>query len=189
LVHLVWQIRRLDISDPGGAIKLRGEARFTGNLIPYGTDNGRWNLDFADKTHAHVVGCASGYGYCGSNTDSYVLATADFSPSMATGSASYEIPISVPPASAGFGLPRSVWPDPNRRQGRRSQPTGIRGRAVPSGRQATARGSSVAVRPARGTSRVSWAQCNPFVVHARRAMTYATSETCLCPREVAGRVS
>src|SRR4029077_4892255 len=39
-----------------------------------GADNGRWNLDFANGTIAHVIGCAS--SGCGAG---YVLSTADFS--------------------------------------------------------------------------------------------------------------
>jgi hypothetical protein len=65
----------IDISDPGGKIVPRGELVFDGTLASYGTDNGRWNLDFADGKTAHVLGC--GGSYCGSG-GAYLLTTADF---------------------------------------------------------------------------------------------------------------
>ena len=67
----------IDISDPGGKIAVRGEIVVDGTLVSYGTDNGRWNLDFADGKTAHVLGCGS--NYCGAPDGGYVLATADFS--------------------------------------------------------------------------------------------------------------
>ena len=67
----------IDISDPGGKIATRGEIVTDGTLVSYGTDNGRWNLDFADGKTAHVLGCGS--NYCGAPDGGYVLATADFS--------------------------------------------------------------------------------------------------------------
>jgi hypothetical protein len=67
----------IDISDPAGTIKLRGEAVFSGNLIDYGTDNGRWNLDFADGKTAHLLGRSVDANNPGVN-QSYVLAVADF---------------------------------------------------------------------------------------------------------------
>ncbi|MEP7050325.1 MAG: beta-propeller domain-containing protein [Pseudomonadota bacterium] len=66
----------IDISDPDGAIKIRGSLSFAGQLQYYGADNGRWNLDFADAKTAHVLAC--GQGYCGGN-QALLLATADFS--------------------------------------------------------------------------------------------------------------
>jgi hypothetical protein len=51
----------LDISDPGGKIRLRGSAVVQGSVQTYGADNGRWNLDFADEHYAHVVAGASDY--------------------------------------------------------------------------------------------------------------------------------
>src|SRR5260221_3603235 len=66
----------IDIGDPGGKIVPRGELVFNGTLASYGTDNGRWNLDFADGKTAHVLGC--GGQYCGSG-GAYLLTTADFS--------------------------------------------------------------------------------------------------------------
>ena len=67
----------IDISDPGGTIKLRGEVRFTGNLVDWGTDNGRWNLDFADGKTAHLLGRDVNQNQNGAR-HGYVLATADF---------------------------------------------------------------------------------------------------------------
>jgi hypothetical protein len=65
----------IDISDPGGNIVARGNLQFPGHVPSWGTDNGRWNLDFADGKMAHVVSC--GGEYCGGGL--YALATADFS--------------------------------------------------------------------------------------------------------------
>jgi hypothetical protein len=66
----------IDISDAGGAIAPRGSVKFAGHLAYGMTDNGRWNLDFADGKTAHVVGCLA--TYCGGAQDGYLLATADF---------------------------------------------------------------------------------------------------------------
>ena len=66
----------IDISDPGGAVVARGSVTFAGHLAYSQTDNGRWNLDFADGKIAHFVGCAG--AYCGGTQDGYLLATADF---------------------------------------------------------------------------------------------------------------
>lgn len=54
------ELRYVDISDPGGAIKPRGVLSVDMYLSDWssGADNGRWNLDFADKTTAHMIGCA-----------------------------------------------------------------------------------------------------------------------------------
>lgn len=65
----------IDISDPAGSIVRRGSITFTGSIQSYGTDNGRWNIDFADQKTAHALAC--GGGYCG-NGQGLVLATADF---------------------------------------------------------------------------------------------------------------
>ena len=66
----------LDISDPAGAIKVRGSLSFPGYVQSSGADNGRWNLDFADGATAHLLAC--GQAYCGTN-QALVLATVDFS--------------------------------------------------------------------------------------------------------------
>ncbi len=66
----------IDISDPGGNILRRGSVTFAGSIQGYGTDNGRWNIDFADQKTAHALAC--GTTYCGSG-QGLVLATADFS--------------------------------------------------------------------------------------------------------------
>lgn len=65
----------MDISDPGGQIKLRGELVFNGNVPDWGTDNGRWNLDFADGKTAHLLGRQADNTSANVN---YVLVTADF---------------------------------------------------------------------------------------------------------------
>ncbi|MET0594204.1 MAG: beta-propeller domain-containing protein [Polyangiaceae bacterium] len=64
----------VDISDPGGSIVARGHAQFAGHVPSWGTDNGRWNLDFADGKVAHIAAC--GGQYCGDGL--YQLATVDF---------------------------------------------------------------------------------------------------------------
>jgi hypothetical protein len=67
-------LRYLDISDPAGAIVEHQSVTVAGDIQGWGTDNGRWNLDFADGKTAHVLGCSS--AGCGAG---YVLSTADFS--------------------------------------------------------------------------------------------------------------
>ncbi len=71
------RLRYVDISDPGGAIQLRGAITVKGAVTGWGPDNGRWNLDFADGVTAHALGC--GNSYCGDSTDAYLLSTVDFS--------------------------------------------------------------------------------------------------------------
>lgn len=70
------ELQYIDITDPGGTIALRGRATVNGSLQAWGTDNGRWNLDFADEKFAHVLGCNG--QYCG-NQNGYALSTVDFS--------------------------------------------------------------------------------------------------------------
>lgn len=72
-------LRYVDISDPGGAIKVRGTLTIDSAVSGWGPDNGRWNIDFADNVHAHAVGCTLGNGYCGGSGDTYALTTVDFS--------------------------------------------------------------------------------------------------------------
>jgi hypothetical protein len=66
----------VDISDPAGNIVRRGSITFQGSIQGFGTDNGRWNIDFADEKTAHALACSE--NYCG-NGQGLVLATADFS--------------------------------------------------------------------------------------------------------------
>ncbi|MFZ5897499.1 MAG: beta-propeller domain-containing protein [Myxococcota bacterium] len=66
----------IDISDPAGSIVRRGSVTFNGYIQGWGTDNGRWNIDFADQKTAHALACSGNY-YCGSGQP-LVLATADF---------------------------------------------------------------------------------------------------------------
>ncbi|HEU4726538.1 MAG TPA: beta-propeller domain-containing protein [Kofleriaceae bacterium] len=63
----------LDISDPAGAIVERGSIDVSGRVNGWGTDNGRWNLDFADGKTAHVI------GQTGNFNGGYMLSTVDFS--------------------------------------------------------------------------------------------------------------
>jgi hypothetical protein len=71
-------LRYVDVSDPGGAIRTRGTLTIDSSVNGWGPDNGRWNIDFADGVHAHAVGCASN-SYCGGSSDAYALTTIDFS--------------------------------------------------------------------------------------------------------------
>jgi len=81
----------LDISDPLGAINLRGRITVDGSVQGWGTDNGRWNIDFADKRYAHLLGC--GGSYCGSQDGQYVLSTVDFqNPDAPVSSSELRIP-------------------------------------------------------------------------------------------------
>ncbi len=66
----------LDITDPGGTITLRGSLAFQASIQGWGTDNGRWNLDFADGKVAHLFAWAD-QNRGGQNN--YALVTADFS--------------------------------------------------------------------------------------------------------------
>lgn len=69
------ELQYIDISDPNGAIKPRGKTIVNGRVQGWGADNGRWNIDFADGSTAHTIGC--GGRWCGES--GYVLATVDFS--------------------------------------------------------------------------------------------------------------
>jgi hypothetical protein len=84
-------LQYIDITDPNGAIKLRGSITIDGAVTGWGPDNGRWNLDFQDNLHAHALGCAQ--QYCGgSASDTYKLATVDFTnPDAPTLSSSFPI--------------------------------------------------------------------------------------------------
>jgi len=85
------ELQYIDISDPAGAIALRGTAQVNGSLQGWGADNGRWNLDFADGKTAHVLGC--GGQYCGGQNSNYVLSTLDFTnPDKPTLSSELAIP-------------------------------------------------------------------------------------------------
>jgi hypothetical protein len=69
-------LQYVDISDPAGSIRLRGDLIVDGRVQGWGADNGRWNLDFADDHYAHAFGCSG--TYCGATGSNYVLATVDF---------------------------------------------------------------------------------------------------------------
>jgi hypothetical protein len=85
-------LQYVDISDPGGAIRLRGTITVNGSVNGWGPDNGRWNLDFADGATAHAIGCSAQY-YCGNSNDTYTLSTVDFTNPDAPAIVS-ELPIS-----------------------------------------------------------------------------------------------
>ncbi len=65
----------LDITDPNGRILQRGSVTVDGDPSGFGPDNGRFNLDFEDTLHAHMIGAV--YDQT-SYTLSYVVSTADF---------------------------------------------------------------------------------------------------------------
>ncbi len=69
-------LKYLDISDPAGAIKVRGTAIVDGTIQGWGADNGRWNIDFADGKTAHAITCSG--QYCGSSGSGLVLSILDF---------------------------------------------------------------------------------------------------------------
>lgn len=69
-------LQYVDITNSNGTIVPRGTISINGVLNGWGPDNGRWNLDFADGVHAHGIGCTT--QYCGSDQDTYVLSTVDF---------------------------------------------------------------------------------------------------------------
>jgi hypothetical protein len=69
-------LQYVDISDPGGALSLRGAATIdgiVGTSTGYCSNTGAWALDFADGVHAHAV---SGSESVGGGT---TLTTVDFS--------------------------------------------------------------------------------------------------------------
>lgn len=70
------ELQYIDITDPAGAIQLRAEIQVKGNIQGWGADNGRWNLDFADKRYAHVLTQAPYNG--GQGDPGYILTTVDW---------------------------------------------------------------------------------------------------------------
>lgn len=70
------ELQYIDISDAAGSIVPRGRITVNGRVQGWGADNGRWNLDFADLSHAHTIGNTN---YYGGNESKYILATVDFS--------------------------------------------------------------------------------------------------------------
>jgi hypothetical protein len=71
-------LQYVDLSDPAGAITLRGSLTVSGAVgLPSGycANTGRWGLDFADGIHAHAVAASGGYG----TPFGTALATVDFS--------------------------------------------------------------------------------------------------------------
>ena len=67
----------VDISDYFGSIQVKGTATVQGALN-YGADNGRWNLDFSDGQHAHLLATS----YNSGGTGGYTLSTVDFTDPM-----------------------------------------------------------------------------------------------------------
>lgn len=78
------QLELIDISDPNGTIASQGTFTVNGSFQGWGTDNGRFNVDFADEHYARVLTCGDGtvnqYGYydCGGPSSVFTLSTVDF---------------------------------------------------------------------------------------------------------------
>ena len=87
-------LKYLDISDPAGDIRERGQAVVNGTVQGWGADNGRWNLDFADGTTAHALACNG--QYCG-GTSGLTLSTVDFTNADA------------PAIKSALAIPASTW--------------------------------------------------------------------------------
>jgi hypothetical protein len=114
----------LDISDPGGKIVLKGEARFPGNLADWGTDNGRWNLDFADGKTAHLLARSLMQDPNGGQLG-YELVTADFTdPNAPAVVSTLQIPGSGWTPAARFDKGR-MYLAPSDYYGAGNQPTPI----------------------------------------------------------------
>ncbi len=64
----------VDISDPHGAIRVRGSATIDGSIQGWGANNGRFNIDFDGR---YVRALAQRYDYSGTTGASYVLHTLD----------------------------------------------------------------------------------------------------------------
>jgi hypothetical protein len=87
------ELRYLDITDPGGEIRVRGAATVNGSMQAFSADNGRWNLDFADGTFAHSVSRSDIYN--GSEYSNVIhISTVDFSdPDAAVVTGDLEVPM------------------------------------------------------------------------------------------------
>ena len=70
----------LDISDPGGKIVTKSSLAVDGSFSGWGTDAGRWNVDYNEDTHiGHVLTCGQSNGgwYCGGDNPT-ILSTVDY---------------------------------------------------------------------------------------------------------------
>lgn len=68
------QIEYVDISDPAGAIRVRGTARIDGQIQGWGANNGRFNIDFDGR---YVRALSMQYDRTGSTGVHYRLSTLD----------------------------------------------------------------------------------------------------------------
>ena len=95
------KVEFLDISDPNGAINVKASVDVNGSFSGWGTDGGRWNVDYNADTHiGHVLTCGgnqSGYFYCGGDSGSMVLSTIDFTAPAA------------PTLASELSIPSSGW--------------------------------------------------------------------------------
>lgn len=101
----------LDISDPNGAINVQASMPVNGSFQGWGTDGGRWNVDYNADTHiAHVLTCGAsgdGYYYCGGTGSTMVLSTLDFTtPTAASLASELSIPSSGWSPAARFDTNR-----------------------------------------------------------------------------------
>lgn len=87
-------LKYLDISDPAGDIRERGQAIVNGTVQGWGADNGRWNVDFADGKTAHALACNG--QYC-SGTSGLTLSTVDFTNA------------DTPAIKSSLAIPASTW--------------------------------------------------------------------------------
>jgi hypothetical protein len=79
----VSKLEFLDISDALGKIVVKSSSQVNGSFSGWGTDGGRWNVDYDETTHiGHVITCGEntqgGGWYCGGQGGSMVLSTLDF---------------------------------------------------------------------------------------------------------------
>lgn len=93
-------LKYLDISDPAGVIRERGQTIINGSVQGWGADQGRWNLDFSDGKTAHALACNG--QYC-NGSSGLTLSTVDFSnPDAPTLKSALTIPASTWSPTARF---------------------------------------------------------------------------------------
>ncbi len=104
------KIEFLDISDANGKIAVQASVEVNGSFTGWGTDGGRWNLDYNESTKiGHVLTCGANNGgwYCGGQNSTMVLSTIDFNaPTAPTLASELSIPSSGWSAAARFDTNR-----------------------------------------------------------------------------------
>jgi hypothetical protein len=94
------KVEFLDITDPSGKIVVDASVEVNGSFSGWGTDGGRWNVDFNPDTHiGHVLTCGAGNGgwYCGGQNGTMVLSTIDFTAAT------------TPVLASELSIPSSGW--------------------------------------------------------------------------------